>query len=69
MGVITDKQMQAVANVGDLWITENGPRGAGRFLARIMPGGERTFYFRYTTSDGTRDTLSIGATIPPAGLG
>lgn len=61
MGIITDKQMQTTAAVGDIWITEDGPRGAGRFLARITPRGERTFYFRYTASDGNRDTLSIGS--------
>lgn len=61
--------MQAVVNIGDLWITENGPRGAGRFLGRITPRGERAFYFRYTTSDGTRDTLSIGGYDPTGRAG
>src|SRR5450830_787986 len=56
--------MQAAATTGDLWITEDGPRGAGRFLGRITPRGERAFYFRYTTSDGSRDTLPIGAYDP-----
>ena len=60
MGVITDKQMQSAATATDIWITEDGPRGAGRFLGRITPRGERAFYFRYTTSDGSRDTLPIG---------
>ena len=69
MGVITDKQMQATENVGDVWLTEDGPRGAGRFLGRIMRGGERAFYFRYTTSDGTRDTLSIGSYDPTGRAG
>lgn len=64
MGVITDKQMQAATTSGDIWLTEDGPRGAGRFLGRITPRGERTFYFRYTTSDGSRDTLPIGAYDP-----
>lgn len=69
MGVITDKQMQASATAGDLWITEDGPRGAGRFLGRITPRGERTFYFRYTTSDGSRDTLPIGTYDPKGRAG
>lgn len=69
MGVITDKQMQAAATTGDLWITEDGPRGAGRFLGRITPRGERAFYFRYTTSDGSRDTLPIGAYDPKGRAG
>ena len=67
MGVITDRQMQATPTAGDIWITEDGPRGAGRFLARITRRGERAFYFRYTTSDGDRDTLSIG-TYDPKGV-
>lgn len=69
MGVITDKQMQATATASDLWITEDGPRGAGRFLGRITPRGERAFYFRYTTSDGSRDTLPIGAYDPKGSAG
>lgn len=60
MGVITDKQMQAAATAGDTWFTEDAPRGAGRFQGRITARGERTFYFRHTTSDGKRDTLPIG---------
>ena len=59
--------MQATPTAGDIWITEDGPRGAGRFLARITRRGERAFYFRYTTSDGDRDTLSIG-TYDPKGV-
>lgn len=69
MGVITDKQMQTAATAGDLWMTEDGPRGAGRFLGRITPRGERAFYFRYTTSDGSRDTLPIGAYDPKGRAG
>lgn len=69
MGIITDKQMQATAAVSDIWITEDGPRGAGRFLGRITPRGERTFYFRYTASDGNRDTLPIGSYDPKGQAG
>lgn len=61
--------MQATATAVDLWITEDGPRGAGRFLGRITTRGERTFYFRYTTSDGSRDTLPIGAYDPKGSAG
>ncbi len=64
MGFITDRQMQADTAANDIWITEDAPRGAGRFLARITPRGERAFYFRYTTSNGARDTLPIGAYDP-----
>jgi len=69
MGIITDRQMQATATTGDVWITEDGPRGAGRFLARITSRGERAFYFRYTTSDGNRDTLPIGTYDPKGAAG
>ena len=69
MGVITDRQMQAGATAADIWMTEDGPRGAGRFLGRITPGGERAFYFRYTTSNGSRDTLPVGIYDPKGRAG
>lgn len=69
MSVITDKQMQAAAAATDIWITEDGPRGTGRFLGRITPRGERAFYFRYTTSNGSRDTLSVGVYDPKGRAG
>jgi len=61
MGIITDKDMQAKASTSDQWLIEPGARGAGRFMGRISPTGERSFYFRYTKADGTRDTLPLGA--------
>jgi hypothetical protein len=33
-------------------------------MGRITPGGERSFYFRYTTSTGQRDTLAVGTYAP-----
>lgn len=66
MSVITDRQIQAKATDKDQWLTEDGPRGHGRFMGRITRGGDRLFYFRYTGSDGTRVTLPIGA-YDPAG--
>lgn len=60
MGIITDRQMQAGETGKDRWLIEDGARGAGRFMGRITARGERAFYFRYTTSKGTRDTLPIG---------
>ncbi len=69
MGIITDKQMQATPTDSDLWLTENGPRGSGRFLGRITPGGDRSFYFRYTLAGGKRDTLSIGSYDPKGRAG
>ena len=60
MGTITDKEMGSRVNGADQWFTDPGPRGSGRFLGRITAAGERSFYFRYTTSTGQRDTMSIG---------
>ena len=62
MGVlITNKAMQAKPEGSDQWLIEGGKRGAGRLMGRITPNGERQFYFRYTRTDGTRDTLLIGS--------
>lgn len=60
MSVITDKQMQGSPASKDIWLIEDGARGSGRFMGRITPAGDRSFYYRYTTSDGKRDTLPIG---------
>lgn len=57
---ITDTQMQSKATDKDQWFSDDWARGAGRFLGRITPSGKRCFYFRYTLSDGARDTLAIG---------
>lgn len=64
MGIITDKEMGSKANGTDQWFTDPAPRGSGRFMGRITAGGERSFYFRYTTSTGQRDTLPVGAYNP-----
>ena len=64
MSVITDRHMQRKPAERDTWLTEDAPRGHGRFQARITRSGERLFYFRYTTSDGERVTLPLGAYDP-----
>ncbi len=61
MGVITDKQLQARPGAKDVWLMEDGPRGAGRFVARITPAGERLFYYRYTDPLGDRVRLPLGS--------
>lgn len=61
MGEITDRQMNVKPSDKDIWINESAPKGHGRFIARIMPSGDRLFYFRYTTSEGKRVRLPIGA--------
>jgi integrase len=58
--LITDKAMQARPPARDLWLIEDGARGAGRFVGRITPAGARSFYYRYTAPDGTRVRQLIG---------
>ena len=69
MGIITDRQMQAKPTTKDQWLTEDGPRGHGRFIGRITKGGDRLFYFRYTGTDGARVTLPLGAYDPTGKTG
>lgn len=57
---ITDKSMQSKPQMKDIWLTEAGVRGTGQLNGRITPAGNRSFYFRYTGSDGKRLRLSIG---------
>lgn len=52
MSTITDKAMQANATGADQWLTESFGRGAGALLGRITPSGSRTFYFRYSGTQG-----------------
>ncbi|WP_322002844.1 tyrosine-type recombinase/integrase [Marinobacter alexandrii] len=59
MGTITDKQMNSKPGKS-IWLTEDAPRGCGRFMARILKSGDRLFYFRYTNSQGERVFLPIG---------
>jgi integrase len=64
MATITDKGMQAKATDTDQWLSQPLKRGAGVFMGRITPAGERLFYFRYTDSQGRRPFLPIGAYHP-----
>jgi integrase len=52
--------MQAKPAAKDQWLTQPFKRGAGVFVGRITPRGERLFYFRYTDSAGKRPFLPIG---------
>lgn len=65
---ITDKQMQSKATGVDQWLMQPFKRGAGVFVGRITPAGERLFYFRYTDSAGRRPFLPIGP-YHPRGVG
>lgn len=64
MASITDRAMQAKATDKEQWISQPFARGAGVFLGRITPAGERLFYFRYTDSKGRRPFLPIGSFNP-----
>lgn len=61
MGEITDRQLNTKPIDKDIWLNESAPKGHGRFIARITPGGDRLFYFRYTDSTGKRVRLPLGA--------
>lgn len=61
MGEITDRQLNTKPIDKDIWLNESAPKGHGRFIARITPGGDRLFYFRYTDSTGKRIRLPLGA--------
>lgn len=59
MAKITDRGMQAKPTTRDQWLSENFGRARGTFQGRIAPNGIRTFYFRYTGSDG-QERILIG---------
>jgi integrase len=60
MATITALAMQASPTQADQWLHQPFSRGAGVFVGRITPKGERLFYFRYTGSSGRRHYLPIG---------
>ena len=51
---------KARASLKDIWLTDPGVRGRGRFTIRCTPSGARICMYRYTRPDGTRDTLRVG---------
>ena len=69
MTAITDKGMQARATDAEQWLSQPFKRGAGVFMARITPSGERLFYFRYTDTRGRRPFLPIGPYHPKGANG
>ena len=60
MAIITDRQINAKPDAKDRWLNETIVRGHGVLVARITPSGLRSFYFRYTDSNGKRDRMPIG---------
>jgi integrase len=71
-GVITAREIEAGTSkakaVGrDVWLTDPGARGQGRFTIRCTPSGARVCMYRYTRVDGTRDILKV-ADYDPRGV-
>jgi integrase len=60
MATITDRGMRVEPAGKDTWLMQPFKRGAGVFVGRITPAGERLFYFRYTDPLGKRPFLPIG---------
>jgi hypothetical protein len=59
--LITDQWMQRKPSNENQWSSDPAPRGAGCLAARITPGGERRFYFRYTDQNRTQWRHSLGS--------
>ncbi|MFC6671827.1 tyrosine-type recombinase/integrase [Marinobacterium aestuariivivens] len=59
MARLTDKAITAKVDK-TTWLTEDAPKGHGRFSAKLTPTRPAAFYFRYTTADGKRDYLPLG---------
>jgi integrase len=71
-GVITSREIESAtsrARTGgkDVWLTDPGARGQGRFTIRCTPSGARVCMYRYTRPDGTRDILKV-ADYDPRGV-
>lgn len=61
MSKLTDARIRAAKAAGnDLWLTDDGVRGAGRLVLRVKPGRAKLFYYRYTDLDGRRTHYAIG---------
>lgn len=71
-GVITAREIQAatsaaVATRSDVWLTDPGARGQGRFTIRCTASGALVCMFRHTRTDGTREILKVGDYDPRGG--
>ena len=71
-GVITAREIEAGTSKAksggrDVWLTDPGARGQGRFTIRCTPAGARVCMYRYTRVDGTRDILKV-ADYDPRGV-
>ena len=59
MGIITDRHLTP-KEPKDARLTEDGPRGHGRFMVRLQPNGKHLFYFRYSDQTGKRQFHPLG---------
>jgi len=55
MAIITNLTIDAAVKAAklldqDVWKTEDGARGEGRFRARVFPSGDVAFYYRYSNN-------------------
>lgn len=69
MATITEKGMRGRPGAKDTWLLQPFKRGAGVFVGRITPSGERLFYFRFTDPRGQRPFLPIGPFHPKGTAG
>jgi integrase len=60
MALITDKQLRTTPEKNDIWLSDDAPKGQGRFYARISPKGACSFYFKYTNSQKKREYILLG---------
>ncbi len=58
---------KAKSNGKDVWLTDPGARGQGRFTVRCTGAGARVCMYRHTRADGTRDVLKV-ADYDPRGV-
>ena len=71
-GVITAREIEAatsaaIAAQSDVWLTDPGARGQGRFTIRCTASGARVCMFRHTRTDGTREIVKV-ADYDPRGV-
>lgn len=67
--VITDTAMRAKPGERDIWLVQGLGRGRGSLCGRITPAGARTFYFRYTDSQGKQVRIKLGDYATTTGSG
>lgn len=63
-GMVTAREIEAASNKAkadgkDVWLTDPGARGQGRFTVRCTAAGARVCMYRHTRADGTRDILKV----------